>query len=123
MHLFFFWLLQGNIAYNSYHYMRKTAKRRLAFTLVEMLIVIVIVGILSAALIPKVQSIQARARDSKRKIDIRTVQNALIIYRENNGGKYPYPYHQYGIRNMSGGGWLWVPNRNRDEAFHVTFST
>lgn len=37
------------------------------FTLIEMLIVIVIIGVLAAALIPKISTTEARARDVKRK--------------------------------------------------------
>ncbi len=45
-----------------------------------MLIVIVIIGILAAALIPRLQSVQSRARDTKRKTDLRTIYNANEIY-------------------------------------------
>ena len=54
------------------------------FTLIEMLIVIVIIGILAAALVPRLQSIQWRARDTKRKTDLRTIYNANEIYLSDN---------------------------------------
>lgn len=58
------------------------------FTLIEMLIVIVIIGILAAALIPRLQSVQWRARDTKRKADLRTIYNGSEIYILDNG-TYP----------------------------------
>lgn len=63
-------------------------KKHSAFTLIEMLIVIVIIGILAAALIPRLQSVQWRARDTKRKADITQIHNAILIYSTDNG-KYP----------------------------------
>ena len=49
-----------------------------AFTLVEMLIVIVIIGILIASLMPRMQSAQGRARDVARKNDLSQIQTAII---------------------------------------------
>lgn len=64
-------------------------KLKRCFTLVEILIVIVIIGILAAALIPKIRDTQSRARDVARKHDLRTVYNGLEIYKSDRGG-YPY---------------------------------
>lgn len=63
-----------------------------AFTLVEMLIVIVIIGILAAALIPRVINAQARARDTARTVDLRNVASAMDLYYTDNGG---YPVANY----------------------------
>ena len=38
-----------------------------------MLIVIVIIGILAAALVPRLNTLQLRARNATRKVDIRTL--------------------------------------------------
>ena len=49
-----------------------------AFTLVEMLNVIVIIGILIASLMPRMQTAQGRARDVARKNDLSQIQTSII---------------------------------------------
>ncbi|HMY80830.1 MAG TPA: prepilin-type N-terminal cleavage/methylation domain-containing protein [Candidatus Absconditabacterales bacterium] len=58
------------------------------FTLIEILIVIAIIGILTVALLPRIQGAQASARNTARKADLNQVATALAAY---NGdfGKYP----------------------------------
>ena len=54
---------------------------RSAFTLIEMLIVVIIVGILSAAILPKLTGYMARTRDLKRQTDLRNVAAAIEMYK------------------------------------------
>jgi len=60
-----------------------------AFTLIELLIVIVIIGILAVALIPRLTGLQARARDTVRIADITTLRTAITAYTVDNNGKVP----------------------------------
>lgn len=66
--------------------MRST--KRKGFTLIEMLIVIVIIGILARALVPKLVGIQGKARDSARQSDLGNIGTALTSY-FNDFGTYP----------------------------------
>ncbi len=50
------------------------------FTLIEMLIVIVIIGVLASALIPRLGSARGKANDVARKADLQQVATAIISY-------------------------------------------
>ena len=58
------------------------------FTIVELLIVIVIIGILAALVVVTYQGVQAKARDTERKTDVRALHGQLEAYQAQNG-KYP----------------------------------
>ena len=57
------------------------------FTLIEMLIVIVIIGILAAALIPRVRGIQDRARYVKVEKDLKFFESTVFIAQLNTNKK------------------------------------
>jgi prepilin-type N-terminal cleavage/methylation domain-containing protein len=58
------------------------------FTIVELLIVIVVIGILAALVLNTFSGVQRRARDTERQTDINSVATQLEVYYNDNGG-YP----------------------------------
>ena len=58
------------------------------FTLLELLIVIVIIGILALLIIPNITSAPKKARDTQRKTDIQAIRKGLEEYFVNNNA-YP----------------------------------
>ena len=70
------------------------------FTLVEMLIVVVIIGILSAALLPRLQGAQSSARDAARRSDLNQLGSAILSY-YNNRVEYPWPKNCTGFSKLT----------------------
>ena len=62
--------------------------RKKTFTLIEMLIVVVIIGILAAALIPRLQGVQGRARDVQRKANLSQIGQGMGVWKSDNGDSY-----------------------------------
>ncbi len=63
-------------------------KQQSGFTIVELLIVIVVIGILAAITIVAFNGVQQRGRDTKRTTDISSVKQVLEMYKADNG-TYP----------------------------------
>lgn len=63
--------------------------RSKSFTLIELLIVIAIIAILVSFATVSYSSAQKKSRDSKRKADLKAVQNAFEQYYADNNGLYP----------------------------------
>jgi prepilin-type N-terminal cleavage/methylation domain-containing protein len=63
-------------------------RKERGFTIVELLIVIVVIGILAALVITTFSGIQKKARDSERQTDINAVHGQVEAYYAQNG-KYP----------------------------------
>ena len=58
------------------------------FTLIELMIVVAIIGILTAIAFPLYANIQARARVAKAQADMRTLASAVTMYQAHTGA-YP----------------------------------
>jgi prepilin-type N-terminal cleavage/methylation domain-containing protein len=74
-------------------------KRNQGFTIVELLIVIVVIGILALLVITTYSGIQQKARNSQRQTDIATTQTQLEAFFSQNG-YYP------SLANMNSDTWL-----------------
>lgn len=61
------------------------AANRSGFTIIELLIVIVVIGILAAITIIAYNGVQIRARDATRKADIAAIQKYVELYIADNG--------------------------------------
>lgn len=57
-------------------------QRTKAFTLIELLVVIAIISGLSALLLPNYMGARERARDAQRKNDLKQIQKALELYKQ-----------------------------------------
>ena len=67
------------------------------FTLIEVMVVVVILGILAAIIVPKVMDRPDTARLVKAKTDIRAIESALNLYRLDN---FNYPTTDQGLEAL-----------------------
>lgn len=67
----------------------RPGKRSGAFTLIELLTVIAIIGILAAILIPVVSSVREKARGAVCQTNLRNIGMAMFLYAEDNHGRLP----------------------------------
>lgn len=70
-------------------HVRRMNRRNGAFTLVEILIVVVILGILAAIVVPQFTSAANEARDGNLATQQSTITNQLELWAARNNGVYP----------------------------------
>jgi general secretion pathway protein G len=71
--------------------------RRAGFTLIEILVVVVILGILATVIVPKIMSRPEQARIVKARVDIKAIESSLNLYKIDNGR---YPTTEQGLRAL-----------------------
>lgn len=72
-------------------------KQNRGFSLIEIMVVVVIIGILAALVVPKIMSRPEQARIVKAEADISSIQSALDLYKLDNGF---YPSTNQGLQAL-----------------------
>lgn len=75
-------------------HMKKVFKDKAGFTLIEIMVVVVILGILATFLVPNIINRPDEARITKVKNDIKAIESALKLYKIDNGF---YPTTEQGL--------------------------
>jgi len=76
---------------------RHSAVCQRGFTLIEVMVVVVILGILAALVVPRIMSRPDEARQVKARQDIRVLESALKLYRLDNS---TYPTTDQGLQAL-----------------------
>jgi len=63
----------------------RNPKSHAAFTLIELMVVVVILGVLATMVMPKILSKPEQARRTKAMVDIRSIQSALALFKTDTG--------------------------------------
>lgn len=89
-------------------------RRRRAFTLVEILVVVVILGILSAIVVPQFSSASEEAKIESTKVQLQKLRNTLAVYYVRNNAHFPGITEGDGTwGEVLGEGYMHVPPNNQ----------
>ena len=83
-----------------FHRQKDISERRFAnggFTLIELMVVIVILGILAGLIIPRIMGRPEEARQMKAKVQMESIETALRLYKLDNGD---YPTTEQGLQAL-----------------------
>ncbi|MFC1761581.1 type II secretion system major pseudopilin GspG [Planctomycetota bacterium] len=90
----------------------RSINKQRAFTLIELMIVVVILGILATVVMPRILSRPDQARRTKAQLDIQNLQTALALFRTDTG-RFPTTAEGLGalvsdpgVRNFNNDGYL-----------------
>lgn len=75
----------------------RSARHAAGFTLIEIMVVVVILGILAAVVVPRIMDNPDQARIVKARQDIRVLESALNLYRLDN---FEYPTTDQGLEAL-----------------------
>jgi general secretion pathway protein G len=75
----------------------KSRWNRRGFTLIEIMVVVVILGILAAIIIPRISDRPEQARRTKATMDLRRIETALSLFQMDNGF---YPSTEQGLEAL-----------------------
>ena len=78
-------------------YLKNLNHKQSGFTLIEIMVVVVIIGILASVVVPRIMDNPDKARVAKAKNDIRSLKSAMNLYRLDN---YTYPTTDEGLDSL-----------------------
>ena len=90
------------------------------FTLMELIVVMVVIGVLSTALVPRLVSLQNKARDVKRINDVRTIGQWMEVYKADKG---KYPTRRDNFTNLDEGSSTWQYAYVINSNFRIWYSS
>ena len=77
--------------------MKKIRRNERGFTLIELMVVIVILGILAGLIVPRIMGRPDEARRAKARIQLESLETALKLYKLDNGN---YPTTEQGLQAL-----------------------
>jgi general secretion pathway protein G len=80
-----------------FHHARQTAKPQGGFTLIELMIALVIIGIMGALIVPNVMGYLDKAKVTAAQSDINNIVQGLKMYKATNGR---YPTTEQGLKAL-----------------------
>ena len=81
-------------------------RRRRGFTLAELMVVIVILGLLATLVVPNVIGYLTQGKMTKVKADIRALDEAIVSYNMFNSGRWPESLEKLIEKDMNGNAYL-----------------
>ena len=93
-------------------YRSRAAHRQAGFTLIELMVVVIILGILATIIVPRILDRPEQARRTKARVQIKILQSSLQLYKLDTG-RYPTTAEGLkalvtdpGVRGFRAGGYL-----------------
>jgi general secretion pathway protein G len=77
-----------------FHFLPNRKKMKKGFTLIEVMVVVIILGILATLIVPRIMSRPEEAKRTKTQLQIRSIESALKLYKLDNGD---YPTTEQGL--------------------------
>lgn len=81
--------------------MRVGRRRSRAFTLIELMLVVAIIGLLAAIALPKMADLITKAQEASIKGQLGGIRSALSIYYADNEGVFPNIFASVGINELT----------------------